>query len=73
MLGEPIAEEKLNDFDPANWTRKCSESEAIRAIAQELEPTDPDLKKQATVKRAFQEWRRAAYWQAAYLKKRRRL
>jgi hypothetical protein len=73
ILGEPIDDEPLRDFDPANWTRVSSESDAIAEVARELDHKDPDLKKQATVKKAFQEWRRPAYWWAAYLKKRRRL
>jgi len=73
MLGEPIEDEALNDFDPANWTRASSESDAIFDVARQLDPMDAELKKQAMIKKAFQEWRGLAYWQAAYLKKRRRL
>ena len=73
ILGEPIQTESLRDFDPANWTRVSSESDAISEVARQLDPKDPDLKKQATVKKAFQTWRSSAYRHAAYLKKRRRL
>jgi hypothetical protein len=73
ILGEPIEKESLDDFDPANWTRESSESDAILEVAHQLDPTDAELKKQATVKKAFQDWRQLAYRHAAYLKKRRRL
>jgi len=68
ILGEPIDDESLDDFDLTNWTRASSEADAIFEVAQQLDPTDADLKKQATVEKAFQNWRRPAYWQANAVK-----
>jgi hypothetical protein len=67
MLDEPVADESLDNFNLANWTRKSTESDAVAEVAEASGVTE------SKVKKAFQHWRPTAYWRAAYLKKRRRL
>ncbi|MEA3277228.1 MAG: hypothetical protein U9Q81_18465 [Pseudomonadota bacterium] len=67
MLGDPIKPDGLDEFDPDNWTRADNELEAIATVAADRDVSE------SIVKKAFQDWRPSAYWQAAYLKKRRRL